>query len=206
MTDHFAVLGEPRLPWLDAGALKEKFLALSSAIHPDRVATASETEKQAAQAHSTQLNAAYQCLSDPKSRLQHLLELELGTKPSGIERPPADLVELFPQTGRLCREVDAFLDERARTTSPLLKARLFARGLECTERLNQFQKALRLKAAVMDEQLKAMNGAWHKAPAIGDDARAQSLPLESLHEVYRTISYLKRWTEQIQERAVQLSL
>lgn len=206
MTDHFAVLGEPRLPWLDAGALKERFLALSSATHPDRVATASEAEKQAAEAHSAQLNAAYQCLGDPKSRLQHLLELELGAKPTGIERPPADLMELFLQTGQLCREVDAFLDERARTTSPLLKARLFARGLEWTERLNQFQTNLRLKAAALDEQLKAMNTTWHKAPAIGDAARAVSLPLESLQEIYRTISYLKRWTAQIQERAVQLSL
>jgi DnaJ-domain-containing protein 1 len=206
MTDHFAVLGEPRLPWLDAAALKEKFLALSSAAHPDRVAIASETEKQAAHDRSAQLNAAYQCLSDPKSRLQHLLELELGAKPAGIERPPADLMDLFMRAGQLCREVDAFLDERARTTSPLLKARLFARGLEWTERIHQFQKALHVKAAALDEQLRTMNAAWQKAPAVGHDARAASLPLEPLQETYRTISYLKRWTEQIQERAVQLSL
>jgi DnaJ-domain-containing protein 1 len=206
MTDHFAVLGEARLPWLDAGALKEKFLALSSATHPDRVAAESEPVKQAAHTRSAQLNAAYQCLRDPKSRLQHLLELELGTKPSGIERPPADRMELFMQAGQLCQDVDAFLDERARTTSPLLKARMFARGLEWTERLNQFQKELHDKTAALAEPLRAMNTAWQKAPAIGNEARAASLPLESLQETYRTISYLKRWTEQIQERAVQLSL
>lgn len=206
MIDHFAVLGEPRLPWLDAGSLKAKFLAVSSAVHPDRVATASEAEKQATHARAAQLNAAYQCLSDPKSRLQHLLELELRTKPSGIERPPADLMELFMQIGQICREVDAFLDERARITSPLLKARMFARGLEWTERLNQFQKTLHARTAALDESLRAMNTPWRQAAAIEEKTRTASLPLEALQETYRTISYLKRWTEQIQERAVQLSL
>ena len=34
MTDAFALLDEPRRPWLDAGALKQKFLPISSAAHP----------------------------------------------------------------------------------------------------------------------------------------------------------------------------
>jgi DnaJ-domain-containing protein 1 len=206
MTDHFAMLGEPRLPWLDAGLLKEKFLALSAAAHPDRLATVPEIDQQAANTRYAELNAAYQCLNDPRSRLQHLLELELGTRPAGIERSPADLMELFMEAGKLCREVDAFLAERARTTSPLLKARMFARSLEWTERLNLFQQPLQLRTAALAEQLRALNVAWQKAPAIGSTARAASLPLDSLQEIYRTISYLKRWTEQIQERVVRLSL
>ena len=35
MTDSFTLLDEPRRPWLDAGALKQKFLPLSSAAHPN---------------------------------------------------------------------------------------------------------------------------------------------------------------------------
>jgi curved DNA-binding protein CbpA len=205
MTDHFAVLGEPRFPWLDASALKEKFLALSATAHPDRLATVPEIDQQAANARYAELSAAYQCLKNPRSRLQHLLELELGTRPAGIERSPADM-ELFMEAGQLCREVDAFLAERARTTSPLSKARMFARGLEWTQRLNLFQQALQLRTAASEEQLRALNLAWQKAPAIGSAGRAASLPLESLQEIYRTISYLKRWTEQIQERVVRLSL
>ena len=42
MTDHFATLGEPRRPWLDAEALKEKFHRLSGTVHPDRVHGADE--------------------------------------------------------------------------------------------------------------------------------------------------------------------
>ena len=36
MTDCFALLGEPRCPWLDAEALKSRFLVLSAEAHPDR--------------------------------------------------------------------------------------------------------------------------------------------------------------------------
>ena len=48
MPDAFSLLNEPRRPWLDAGALKQKFLPLSSAAHPDRTHNAPEAEKQAA--------------------------------------------------------------------------------------------------------------------------------------------------------------
>src|SRR5215472_9636832 len=76
MVDYFALLDEPRRPWLDAEPLKEKFLALSATVHPDRVHNLSETERAAAQERYTELNAAYQCLREPKERLHHLLELE----------------------------------------------------------------------------------------------------------------------------------
>jgi len=36
MTDYFALLDEPRRPWLDVSSLKQKFLARSSEVHPDR--------------------------------------------------------------------------------------------------------------------------------------------------------------------------
>ena len=48
MPDYFALLNEPRRPWLDADLLKQKFLALASDLHPDRVHNASEAEKSGA--------------------------------------------------------------------------------------------------------------------------------------------------------------
>ena len=76
MADYFALLNEPRRPLLDADLLKQKFLALASDAHPDRAHNASESEKAEVTQRYAQLNAAYNCLAEPKLRLLHLLELE----------------------------------------------------------------------------------------------------------------------------------
>ena len=95
MTDYFALLDEPRRPWLDAETLKQKFLALSAEAHPDRVHGASDSEKKSAQEHYTQLNMAFQTLSNPRDRVRHLLELELGRKPDDLDRVPDELMNSF---------------------------------------------------------------------------------------------------------------
>ena len=116
MTDCFALLDEPRRPWLDADALKVKFHARSAEVHPDRVHNAPETERVSAQERYTTLNAAFNTLREPKDRLQHLLELESGAKPGNIQSTPAELTNLFFEVGRLCRDVDFFLLEKAAPT------------------------------------------------------------------------------------------
>ena len=88
MTDNFLLLDEPRRPWLDADALKRKFLARSAEVHPDRTHNAAESEKLAANQRYTALNAAYNCLREPKDRVRNLLELELGQKPSDLTSVP----------------------------------------------------------------------------------------------------------------------
>ena len=60
MTDYFALLNEPRRPWLDPDSLKKKFLALAAGIHPDRIHNADELEKAEANRRYAELNAAYQ--------------------------------------------------------------------------------------------------------------------------------------------------
>ena len=88
MTDYFALLNEPRRPWIEPETLKAKFLALAAGIHPDRIHNADELEKAGATHRYAELNTAYNCLAEPKSRLRHLLELELGTKPEDIQQIP----------------------------------------------------------------------------------------------------------------------
>jgi DnaJ-domain-containing protein 1 len=206
MKNYFALLDEPRRPWLDAEALKSKFHALSSEAHPDRVHSASETDKQAATARYAELNAAYQCLREPRDRVQHLLELELGGKPGGIERVPEDTMELFAQVGQSCRDVDSFLAGRARVTAPLLKVQIFQRGLEWTDKLQALLQVLHARRAALEAALQSMNEAWESAPDPGDSRRAAVLPLAQLEQTYRALSYLSRWTAQLNERVVQLSL
>ena len=73
--DYFALLNEPRRPWLDEELLKAKFLELSSEVHPDRIHGAPEGEKQRANQRFADLNSAYHCLREPKTRLQRQLRL-----------------------------------------------------------------------------------------------------------------------------------
>ncbi len=205
MTDTFALLNEPRHPWLDAEALKQKFLPLSSAAHPDRTHNAPEAEKHESTRRYAELNAAYNTLREPRDRLLHLLELELGAKPSDIQRIPPGTMDLFVEVGQLCRDVDAFLAQRGHVTSPLLKVQMFERGTEWTDKLQTLQQRINAKREELTGELQQMNVVWDAAPAIGSPERPAALPLERLEQLYRVFSYIARWSEQIQERNVQLA-
>jgi DnaJ-domain-containing protein 1 len=205
MTDAFALLSEPRRPWLDPEALKQKFLPLSAGSHPDRIHSASEEEKQRATARYAELNAAHKTLREPRDRLLHLLELESGAKPKDVQRIPPGTMDLFVEVGQLCRDVDSFIAQRATATSPLLKVQMFERGMEWTDKLQALQQHINAKRDELAAELQQMNGVWESAPPAGSPNRAAALPLERLEQIYRVFSYIARWTEQVQERVVQLA-
>jgi DnaJ-domain-containing protein 1 len=195
MTDNFALLSEPRRPWIDGGSLKKKFLALSSGAHPDRVHQSSPEERKAAGARYAELNTAYNCLREPKDRLRHLLELELGKKPDDIQNIPPDLMDFAFAIGRVCKDADALLAEKTNVTSPILKVRFFERGQERVEQLNSLQRKINDGRDALAAELQAMNPAWE----------TKDKPLKRLEEIYRLLGYFARWSEQLQERVVQLS-
>ena len=201
MTDFFALLDEPRRPWIDPDGLKQKFLARSSQVHPDRVHNAPAPERRAAEERYAELNTAYNCLREPKDRLRHLLELETGTKPADVQRIPEGLMEIFFGVAKVCKETDVFLAETAGVTSPLLKVRLFERAQDWTAKLNELQRDLNARQEELLAETKMMNAAW-EAPT----AERAALPLERLEQIYRLLGYFGRWSEQLQERVVQLSL
>jgi hypothetical protein len=202
MPDYFNLLEEPRRPWLEPEALKSKFLALAAESHPDKQNCANEPEKLAVNRRYAELNAAHHCLAEPKSRLLHLLELERGGKPSDVQQIPSTLADLFAEVAGACRDADAFLAEKSKATSPLLQVPLFERGQEWIERL----RALRTKLAGLHdgliEELKSLDEEWTSKY---QPLERKSL-LNRLEELYRLFGYLNRWSGQIQERIVQLSL
>ncbi len=205
MTDNFALLDEPRLPWLDPDELKQKFHPLSALVHPDRVHNASPAEKEAANKRYAELNAAYNCLREPKDRLIHLIELETGSKPKDIQRIPPGTMDLFVEVGQTCRDADAFIAERANVTSPLIKVQMFEKGMDWTDKLNSLQQKINGKRDELLNELKGLNAIWISAPPPDAPDRISKLPMERLEQIYRIFSYVTRWTEQIQERVVQLS-
>ncbi len=206
MTDAFALLSEPRRPWLDAEALKGRFLPLSTAVHPDRVHSASEAEKAAANTRYAELNAAYNTLREPRDRLLHLLELEAGGKPRDVQRIPPGTMDLFVEVGQSCRDADEFLKRKSAAESPMLKLCLMQEGLDWLDRLQALQGRVNAKRDEFIIELRQLNAAWEAAPAIGSPERLGALPLDRLEQIYRAMSYVARWTEQVQERIVQLAM
>src|SRR5213075_2932150 len=193
MVDYFALLDEPRRPWLDAELLQAKFQTLAAPVHPDRVHLSGEQEKQAANRCYAELNAAYQCLRDPKYRLHHLLELERGNKLDVLQNISPDTMDLSIQVSQICRETDGFLAEKAKVTAPLLKVQLFERGMLLTDRLNLMLGQLDVRREALIVQLRNLNMAWETAPPVGSSNRLHVLPCSRLEHIYRDISYLKRW-------------
>ena len=206
MADYFALLDVPRRTWIDSEVLKVKFHALTAKFHPDRVHLATEPEKQAANELYTELNAAYQCLREPKERLRHLLELERGIKVEDVEKISPDTMDLFMEISQRCREADAFLAEKASVTSPLLKVQLFEGGMALVDSLNLLVEHLNGRREELIAQIRHLNMAWETAPPVGSPTRLHVLPCSRLEHIYRHFSYLKRWTQQLEERLVQLSL
>lgn len=201
MTDFFALLNEPRRPWLDANSLKQKFLALSATAHPDKIHSASESEKNAAAKKFAELNAAYNCLAEPKSRLLHLLELESGAKPKEIQQIPNALADLFAEVAAICKNADTFLAEIRGNNSPLLRVQSFERAQDWINHLNLSQKKLCDLRGNLNNELKALDERWMKS-----DAAEHKEILPKLEEIYRLFGYFNRWSSQIQERTVQLML
>jgi molecular chaperone HscB len=73
--NHFELFGLPELFRFDAVKLDAAYRRLQSEVHPDRFATASDTERRSALQSSARVNEAYRALKDPVLRAQYLLSL-----------------------------------------------------------------------------------------------------------------------------------
>jgi curved DNA-binding protein CbpA len=206
VSDFFALLGQPRRPWLDLDSLKETFLQRSSLAHPDRVAAGNAEEKAAANDRFAELNAAYCTLRDTKLRLAHLLQLETGLVPKEIQRIPGAATELVFEAGQLVREADDLIAGKSANTSPMLKVRHFQAGLALTDKLVALQRRLNGVADTIAGELQAMNPQWAQADGVEPERRAEVLALARLAELYQLQSYVSRWTQQLQERVARLAM
>ena len=200
MTDCFELLQEPRRPWLDADALKARFLKLSAAAHPDRFHSGTDSERAQANDRSAELNAAYNTLRETRDRLFHLLELERGAPSRDIQRIPAGTMDLFVEIGQCCRDADTFLASNPNSESPMLKLQRMRQALEWSDRLMILQRQVNVRREALETTLRSLNAAWESAPSPSAPDRKNHLPLESLEDAARAMSYVSRWTSQLQER------
>ncbi len=198
MASPFEILDEAPRPYLDLIALKEKFLKLSTTVHPDRVHHLSEAEKAEATRRFADLNTAYQTLRDPQKRLPLLIELESGSKPTDVQSTPPEIIDLFMEVGQFCKNVDPYLSRHStEDTSSIVRA---------TSRILQHDwsvqiKALQEKVDIKREQallkLQKLDVHW-----IATEDKKQLL--RSLEHLARTFSFLARWSQQLSERSFRL--
>ncbi len=189
MTDYFAALQQPRRGWLDPEELKQKYQELTLAAHPDRGPTGPSLD-------FAEINEAYRVLSDPKRRLQHLLNLE-GHDPSVQQAIPQELVEGFGKIGTFVQEIDRLLEKLRSADSALVKSLLQSDILNAQQRASELSDQLQnLYTNALDE-LKRLDALW--------DERPREL-IEDFAKLYHRFAYLGRWRDQIRERQFQLSI
>ena len=183
MTDLFAVLGQPRRPWLEPDTLKEKYHELSRTAHPD-------LPNDSPSGRFDAVNEAYRVLLDTKLRLQHLLALESGEAVATGRAVPADLQERFLQLGALTQNVRALAQKMVAAQSGLSRSLLRGELKVRQDEIARLQNELDAAWASAQEEIQRVDQIW-------DDDRATAL--EHLPPIYERLSYLTRWREQIRE-------
>lgn len=192
MTDYFALLEQPRRPWLDPDELKQSFHAKTLQAHPDAQLTVAASDGGAA---FSQINEAYQVLRDSKRRVHHLLQLE-GAEAERNATVPSEIAELFPSVAALTQQADAVMQKAAAATTALsrslVKAELLATFAAISEMLERLQQLNNDATLTLQEADKS----W------GADAKAQ---LPNLQRLYLQFSYGSRWIAELNEKQARLA-
>ncbi len=200
ISDCFDLLSEARRPWLNTDALKARFLQLSGTCHPDRFHEAAPEARAAAGERFATLNHAYQTLMDPKDRLLHLLVLERGSPPKDIQRIPPGTMDLFVEIGQTCRESDTFLAAAAPGLSPLVRVQRLRDARLWVQRLQRLQAQVSQKREEWLKATQELDARWIQT----EQHSLTQKPLDRVEEIYRGLSYVARWNDQLQQRVADL--
>jgi hypothetical protein len=183
MTNFFAALRVPMRPWLDPEPLKEAYVRLSEALHqqPD------------SQDELVVLNRAFQVLSNPAARIEHLLSLT-GEEASTRQITPA-VAELFGRVANRLQAADRFLGEASAQTPALLRALQAQRMQAVQAGLDELARELASYQARCLDELQGLDRCWDHDSANRRDALAQ-LSLDLI--------FLQKWQAQVRERLLRM--
>ena len=188
MTDYFALLEQPRAPWLDPAVLKDAYHRKTLQAHPDSATTGHEKD-------FAELNAAHQTLQDPKRRLHHLLSLE-DRAPSATQTVPAQLQELFLDLGALTQRADSLLEKMRTTSNALSRSLLKPEAAVLQNEVATWRKKIGTLLDAANEELRGINSRWPSS---------RDAEISALSNLYLTFAYLGRWSDQLDEIAFKLS-
>lgn len=151
MTDFFALLDQPRQPWLDEEVLEKVFHQRARSSHPDANSGASGSE-------FVQLNEAFAVLRNPKSRLQHLLALEGATSIEPAIAP--DFIELFASATEIAARARKESVRGTSEESAITRSMSEIRRRKLRHELATMIEKLEAEEAKTRNELRALNEMW----------------------------------------------
>ncbi len=194
ITDFFALLDQPRLPWPDQAEVKQAFHEKSKTAHPD--ARPAETDAAEADAAFAKLSEGYQVLQDPKRRLGHLLALEGETQPAAGAEIADDIAILFQTVAGATQEAERVLEKFSAASNPLSRSLLQSEVKAARNRMAATLKTLHELQTKAESETKALNN-----PA----ARLPEERVRELQRLYTRFAYLTRWIGELSEKQTRLS-
>ena len=190
MTDFFALFAQPRQPWLEPNILKEKHHELTRRAHPD-------VRGKDVSGEFEEINEAYRILSEPKLRIQHLLQLEGQVRPTKDRSIPSDLQELFLQIGTLCQRSQRLFGQIGDGSAVLARSLAKSDLLQLQKQTEQLLEQLSQSYDECLGELRSTNDIWNKK---------QPEAVSQLQRLHDRMAYLSRWIAQLQEMKLQLTL
>jgi curved DNA-binding protein CbpA len=179
MRDLFAVLGEPRQPWLDLEKLEERYRQLSLTTHPDRLPVPAADES------FSGVSEAYRVLKDPKQRIQHLLQLE-GHTPEKENSVPQSLLPLFSQIGDFIARTTKLWQRRGESSNAISKSILHSEIVASQREVETLLHDAKELFRQAEDATRSLNDSWRAKP-------------DELAKIYSLFGFLTRWIAQLEE-------
>jgi molecular chaperone HscB len=198
--NYFEFFTLPRKLTLEVAALEKQFYTMSRRLHPDRFASKSQAEQEAALAQSSLLNDAYRTLKEPILRTQYLLKLE-GVE---LEEQSKAATDAARTTGEQKKQVvpPELLEEVFELNMQLQEMRA-ARQMgeeepELRRDLMTAKDAFDAKMVETQAELEGLWSAWDAAVDAGDEA-AKARAREAMVELLNKRSYLRNLVRDVNE-------
>ena len=183
MIDYFAVLGIERRPAVSESVVQGAYYQKSKSLHPD----------QAGGGDFASVNAAFQTLSNPAARIQHLLNLEFGE--AGDRQIGAELGDLFGTTVDVLGQADEELESLSNQTSPLLRAFAFQRLTSLRKSLDDAERRIAAREVDLHSRIADINQIW-----VQNRVQCQ----KPLAQIAVDLTFVQKWLAQVRERKIRL--
>src|SRR5271156_4060151 len=198
--DYLSFFNLPRKLTLDVVALEKQFYVLSRKLHPDRFASKSLAEQEAALAQSSLLNDAYRTLKDPILRTQYLLTLE-GVE---LEEQSKAATEAARATGTQKKQIvpPELLEEVFELNMQLAEMRAANKMGEDEPELRRdlmtAKDAFDAKMVETQAELERLWSAWDLGVDVGDESQ-KNRAKEAMVELLNKRSYLRNLVRDVNE-------